>query len=73
MAEFDQFSGDYDQRLNNSLGGLGSLDGAISSKLDLIGKLIEKNRLAPVRRVLDFGCGVGLLSQYLGQFGEQVL
>ena len=33
MPEFDRFSHDYESRLAGSLGGLGSVDSALSSKL----------------------------------------
>ncbi len=66
MSEFDRFSSTYSDELARSLGGLASVDNALTSKLVLIDSLLGDVLSTPGSRVLDFGCGTGLLLQHLG-------
>lgn len=54
--EFDRFAGDYDAHLGRALGGRLDADRFAAYKVD---EVAERLRAVPVRRVLDFGCGVG--------------
>ena len=66
VSEFDRFSSTYSDELARSLGGLASVDNALTSKLVLIDSLLGDVLSTPGSRVLDFGCGTGLLLQHLG-------
>lgn len=72
MAEFDQFSSDYSGKLNEALGGLGKIDSAVSSKLTIIRRLLTERSENKVNRILDFGCGTGLLSKHLSHVAHSV-
>ncbi len=73
MAEFDQYSGSYNEELKRSLAGIGNIDLAVKSKLQSIETVLGSAGLARVDRFMDFGCGTGLLSQQLGRFAEEVI
>ncbi len=73
MAEFDQFGTDYEERLQSTLAGMGDVDLAVRSKVQLLGDLLPAFHALPVPRLLDFGCGVGLLTRELGRFAETVI
>ena len=73
VAEFDRFSDSYREDLAASLGRVGSIDLAIESKLGLLSSLFREHHLGSMQRILDFGCGTGLLSAHLGAFAEQVI
>lgn len=73
MAEFDQYSRDYQDQLTNSLGGLGSIDSALSSKLVQLDRIFAATGRSKVNRVLDFGTGKGLLANLLGRYADQVI
>lgn len=77
MAEFDQFGSDYRDRLERSVGGLGSVDSALSSKLQVLKRLVRHMGGQDPGPILDFGCGAGLLTGLLnelspGAFGVDV-
>lgn len=65
MAEFDPHSHNYREQLERSIRGLGSVDGAIESKLQVLGDIARRRPAGPSSRVLDFGCGTGLLTDAL--------
>jgi SAM-dependent methyltransferase len=54
--EFDPYGASYDEVLAPSLGGAGNVDRFAAYQVEEIG---YRMRTRPVRRVLDFGCGVG--------------
>jgi ubiquinone/menaquinone biosynthesis C-methylase UbiE len=72
MHEFDKFGHDYEKRLEGSIKGLASIDTAIKSKLQVLQSLIDSSRLNGNFRVLDFGCGTGLLSAAMTRFTTNV-
>ena len=67
MSEFDQYGDRYRETLEQSLGGMGSLDGALKSKLFLLDWLLGDRLRDPAFRMLDLGCGMGLLLNQLLQ------
>ena len=73
MAEFDQYSDRYGAQLERSLGGLASIDLAVRSKLDLLAAILAETGVESPSRLLDFGCGTGLLSAHLDRFGAQII
>jgi SAM-dependent methyltransferase len=72
MSEFDKFSQSYETTLRQSLKGVGSLDSALKSKLQVLQKIIGTPRKRDSYKILDFGCGKGLLSEVLSQFSTDV-
>lgn len=70
MAEFDRFSSDYADQLENALGGLGEVDTAVDSKVSVLEAILPSTTLD---HILDFGCGTGLLSSKLTRFANQVV
>jgi SAM-dependent methyltransferase len=72
MSEFDRFSQDYDSRLSDSIKGLASVDNALESKVRVLQRVMGEELDRGDRRILDFGCGTGLLTAVLRQFPSQV-
>ena len=70
MAEFDEFGSDYRSRLERTLHGVGSVDSALSSKLEVLRRIADKHREGDEYRILDFGCGTGLLMNALGSISH---
>lgn len=65
MAEFDQFGSDYRQRLEKSIGVLGSVDSALLSKIQVLKRIARGGDDSGQQPVVDFGCGAGLLTRLL--------
>jgi len=70
MAEFDQFGSDYRERLERSVGRLGSVDSALNSKLQVLKRLVRHMGGLNQAPILDFGCGAGLLTGLLNEFSS---
>lgn len=73
MVEFDQYSDRYEETLEQSLAGLGSIDSALASKVQLLRYLFRLNRIDMVSTMLDFGTGKGLLAAQLHRFAKTVI
>ncbi|NNE06159.1 MAG: class I SAM-dependent methyltransferase [Xanthomonadales bacterium] len=73
MAEFDEFGSDYRQRLERSVGPLGSVDSALTSKLRVLQRLAGDINGLERLPILDFGCGAGLLTGLLKQLSPIAL
>lgn len=73
MAEFDEFGSDYRQRLERSVGPLGSVDSALTSKLQVLQRLARDINGMERQPILDFGCGAGLLTGLLKQLSPFTL
>lgn len=67
VAEFDQFGSDYRERLERSVGGPGSVDSALNSKLQVLKRLVRHMGGFNHAPILDFGCGAGLLTGLLSE------
>lgn len=65
MAEFDPHSRNYREQLERSIRGFGSVDGAIESKRQILEDVAGRRLAGSLNRVLDFGCGTGLLTDAL--------
>lgn len=65
MAEFDQYGHKYRSQLEHAIRGLGSVDGAVASKLRVLRGLEATGKIRPKSRILDFGCGTGSLTDGL--------
>ncbi|MBF0324296.1 class I SAM-dependent methyltransferase [Magnetospirillum moscoviense] len=64
-TDFDRHAGDYRHEVNESLSGFGTdIDRLADSKAALIGEVLGGDRLARAR-VLDVGCGIGLICRRL--------
>jgi len=72
MAEFDRYSRNYRSILEESVGGLGSVDSAVRSKLNCLRHILRLEDAPSPRRILDFGCGTGLMSSALEALSGQV-
>ena len=72
MPEFDRFSHDYQAKLEQSIRGLGTVDSALRSKLHILQKLTGSHSNEAVNRILDFGCGTGLLTDLLQNIAQTV-
>lgn len=72
MSEFDRFGHDYRDRLEDSIGGLGSVDSALKSKVQVLRRITASDEHNEKYRTLDFGCGTGLLSGALREFSSSV-
>ena len=62
MAEFDRYSQNYRAMLEGSLAMAG---GGAAYYLEAKARWLVQNTHQPYEKILDFGCGVGLLAHYL--------
>ncbi len=72
MSKFDKYGHDYELKLEDSIRGLGSVDSALKSKLQILRPLLGNDQQDGEFRVLDFGCGTGLLSAALTRLSMDV-
>ena len=66
IGDFDEFANTYDQMLSGALGFFGNENTYYAfRKVEYLNDILEMNR---PKRILDFGCGVGSVVQYLFDF-----
>ncbi len=66
MAEFDRIAGTYDNELKTVLGFFGKNNEKFAIyKVNLLSHLLKKTK---IKKILDFGCGIGRSIKYLHKF-----